>query len=191
MELLHPRKAVLQGLQECKAVSRSQVWLKHAPSSRRRRKTPPQTMDPSLGPVPDPEVQSTPPAPGERREYHSTQESSDAQNSHHLCPQGFLHPSVQGGVGRAGGPAHPWSRLGRAVADTAAFLLPLTGVCIPAGWPPPPTPPPGSPAQECEERGAAGLPPTPPAPHGPPPAHSAPQVVAPSFPAATSHELLP
>jgi len=30
------------------------------------------------------------------------------------------------------------------------------------------TPPPGSPAQECEERGAAGLPPTPPAPHGPP-----------------------
>lgn len=64
-------------------------------------------------------------------------------------------------MGQAGGPAQPWSRLRFAVADTAAFLLSLTGVCIPAGWPPPPTPPPSSPAQECEERGAAGLPPTP------------------------------
>lgn len=91
-------------------------------------------------------------------------------------PRGPHNPyAMQGDGGKTEGTCTPLvqasSRYGRHSSLSSSPHRCLHS-CRPA--PAAATPPPSSPAQECKERGAAGLPPTPPAPHGPRPPRSQP-----------------
>lgn len=123
---------------------------------------------------------SIPPAPWDRREHHPAQDHSNPQDPHHLHPQGPPHPPVQGGVRKAGGPAHPRSGLASLWQTQRPFFSPPP---VFAFLPPGPRHRDPAAQQPCpgmrgtRRSGAAAHPASPPRP----PACPAPQVAAPSL----------